>query len=140
MEQWIAHHTRRRTVTFWGDEYEIKPVLAETIIGDGLQLVKFSTIDQRPHYWLIRIDSKTDLFSNEFNEEEIILALEEEFGKHPECLIDETEFYKYKNEGKRFEDYDTFEEYNNACKYPAVWWGGGHYGSIANFGIQTQPH
>ena len=61
MEEWIAHETRKRKNTFWEDEYEIEPVISETILGDGLQLTYVGTIYQRPNYWLIRIDSKTDL-------------------------------------------------------------------------------
>ena len=137
MEQWIADETRKHKTTFWGEEYEIEPVIAETILGDGLQLAYLGTIDQRPIYWLIRIDSKTDLESDDFDFNTILDPLEEEFGRHPEMgWLTEEEFKGMKATGE-LDDYDTFEEYNSACKYPAVWWGGGHWGSIVNFGIQT---
>jgi len=135
MEDWIAYETRKRKTTFWAQEYEIEPVISETILGDGLQLAYIGTIDQRPNYWLIRIDSKTDLLSDEFDIEELLNILEEEFGRHPDKVIDREEFEAYKaNDENCLENYETFEEYESACKYPAVWWGGGHWGTIVNFG------
>lgn len=143
MEEWIAHETRKRKTTFWADEYEIEPVISETILGDGLQLAQVGTIDQRPNYWLIRIDSKTDLSSDEFDIEELLEILEDEFGRHPDCLVDKEEFEQYKRDKTEgyncLEDYDTFEEYESACQYPAVWWGGGHWGTVVNFGNVSEP-
>ncbi len=94
------------------------------------------TIDQRPNYWLIRIDSKTDVEADDFNFEQLLEPLEEEFGRHPDFVIDEDEFneMKAKNDEK-LEYLDTFMEYKASCEYPVVWWGGGHWGCIANFGI-----
>ena len=140
MEEWIAHETRKRKNTFWEDEYEIEPVISETILGDGLQLTYVGTIYQRPNYWLIRIDSKTDLSSDEFDIEELIDILEDEFGRHPEGLIGKDEFEQCKADGESWiENYDTFEEYESACQYPAVWWGCGHWGTVVNFGNVSEP-
>ena len=142
MEQWIADETRKHKTTFWGEEYEIEPVIAETILGDGLQLAYLGTIDQRPNYWLIRIDSKTDLESDDFDFETILNPLEEEFGRHPSDWVDRDEFEAIKkakgnDTHSDLDRYDTYEEFESACAYPAVWWGGGHWGSIVNFGKQT---
>lgn len=138
MEECIAHETRKRKTVFWADEYEIEPVISETILGDGLQLAYISTIDQRPHYWLIRIDSKTDLSSDDFNIEDLLEILEDEFGRHPGCAIDKEDFDQHKMDKTEgfgcLEDYDDYEEYESACEYPAVWWGGGFWGTVVNFG------
>lgn len=142
MEQFIAEETTKRTVKFWGDEYEIEPEISKEIIGDGLQLIYVGTVDQRPNYWLIRIDSKTDIEGYDFDIEEIVNILEEEFGIHPNCYVNEEDFNKYKknqdSDYSELRDYNTYEEFRSACEYPAVWWSGGHWGVIANFGLQDK--
>lgn len=69
----------------------MKTYLSNKIIGNGQTLLHFSTMTQ-PDYWLIRIDSETDINSEEFIDE-IVDLLEDEFGvvenEDDECpLID----------------------------------------------------
>ena len=119
LEEWIAKETAPRTVSLWGQEYpDFKPYLCENIIGDGLQLVYLGTINNRPHYWLIRIDSKTDVSSDDFDFEDILQLIEEECGR---CEgIDECE---------------SCQENGEECEYPNnISWGGGHWGMVVNFG------
>ena len=110
MQGVIQWHTRKRSAQLWGDYTTIKPVISEKIVGDGKQLIYIGTIDQRPNYWLLRIDSKTDLESDDFDIEEYLQILEDEFGKADES--DETIF-------------DNIDKI-----YPMVLWSGGHYGSL----------
>ena len=137
MNERVKWETRKRKVNFWGSEIEIEPVLCSTIFGNGKQLVYIGTTDQRPNYWLLKIDSSTDVSDDDFDFEDLLMALEEEFGRHPDCLVDEDDFVDYKSQKKLgYEDlnnYDTFEDYIYACQYPAIWWGGGHWGSLGIF-------
>jgi len=88
MQQWIEEETRERETTHWGQKSTIKPVIHSEIFGDGLQLCYLGTIDQRPNYWLIRIDSNIDVEAEDFDYEEILLnPLEEEFGRGCACLL-----------------------------------------------------
>jgi len=112
MQEWIEWETRERETEMWGDKITIKPVIAKQQIGDGKQLIYVGTIDQRPNYWLIRIDSNTDVYSSDFDIEPILEILEEEFGRADEN--DET----------------IFDDINEI--YPMVLWSGGHYGSLFN--------
>lgn len=130
MQEWIAWETRKRKTDFWCEEYEIEPVIAAEKVGDGKQLIYIGTIDQRPHYWLIRIDSKTDINADLFNIEKYIEILEEEFGQHPENFYDLEDFEEAKKNYCGFENFENYEDYLKDCEYPAVWWGGGHYGSL----------
>lgn len=133
LEQWIENETKERTCAHWGVETTFSPVICDTIIGDGLQLIYFGTIDQRPYHWLIRIDSKTDIESNDFNIETLLEPLEECFGRHPEnYYYDKEEFEEAKKVDETLQDYDDWEHYNSACQYPAVWYAGGHYGLVVN--------
>lgn len=141
MEELITSETEKRTVSFWGEDYEIQPVVCSTIIGDGLQLVYVKSIDQRPDYWLIRIDSKTNVDADDFDEETLLEPLEEEFGREPDyyCHYQE-EFIEAKNNENHpghdwAKEYDTYEEYEAAFSFPCVWWQGGFYGTVKNFGI-----
>lgn len=140
MDEWIAEETRKRESSLWGVKYEIQPVICSKILGDGLQLVYLGTIDQRPHYWLIRIDSKTDLSSINFNIETLLEPLEEEFGRYPEIeLSGSEEFWKLKKSKDRMirnkvRDWTSWKQYDSDCQYPALWWSGGHWGMVVNFG------
>ncbi len=111
--------TSLRTPSLWGVEHtEFSPYLCKTILGDGLQLVYLGTMNNRPYYWLIRIDSKTDISSDNFDFEYILQPIEEECGK---CEGDGCE---------------TCKENGQYCQYPHnISWGGGHWGTIVNFGI-----
>ncbi len=136
MKEWILSETRRRKTTWWGSKCYIKPVICSKIFGDGLQLAYLGTIDQRPHYWLIRIDSGIDLQADDFDYEKHLLEpLEEEFGRFPEAgYISYSEYKQLKKKSTGcIHDYDSYKDYNNACKYPALYWGGGHWGTVVNF-------
>lgn len=138
MNEWISKETTKRKTTFWGQKCEIEPQICETILGDGLQLAYLGTIDQRPNYWLIRIDSQTDLSSDEFDFEEILEPIEEFFGRHPGFIIDEEEFIeRAASNDSELENFENFDDYNSSCEYPAVWWQGGHWGTIVNFGTDV---
>lgn len=141
LQEWIDEETRKRKTTFWGTEYEIEPPLLEDKQGDGQQLVYVMSMDQRPHYWLMLIDSKTDVDADDFDIEDLLQPLEEGFGRHPESLLDKEQFEKaLKDESCIFSDihdYEDYEDYNQACQFPAVLWGGGFYGCIVNFGTNS---
>ena len=61
----------------WGDNYN--PKLCSKHLGDGLQFIWMSNIDQRPHYWIIRIDSQTDI-KQDFCWQEVEELVSDEFG------------------------------------------------------------
>lgn len=80
IKNFIKHETRRQRAYLWGKYQVFTPVLVSEIFGDGLQFIYFSTIDNRPKYWIVRIDSKTDI-ENDFDWEPILFAIESEFGR-----------------------------------------------------------
>lgn len=110
MEDYLKLKTAPRIPELWWQKYpEYEPYLCDTIISDGLQLVRLWTIDDRPHHWLIRIDSSTDVNADDFDYDEGILQHIEE-----ECGIC---------------DCDDMCD----CEYPIIRWGGGGWGMVANF-------
>lgn len=44
LNEWISIETRKRTVSFWGEDFEIEPVICSEVQGDGLQLVYVQSI------------------------------------------------------------------------------------------------
>lgn len=48
---------RKHKTTFWGREYTVKPAVANGHLGDGRLLLGFQTLNDRPNYYLIRVDS-----------------------------------------------------------------------------------
>ena len=88
-------------------------ILSETVIGDGKQLIYFGTMNQRPNYWLIRIDSETNTESDDFNDngiDEIIEILTEEFGEWNE-------------------DNEEFDPDDN-CQYPIINLNAGYFWGV----------
>ncbi|WGU70674.1 hypothetical protein QIU18_00515 [Capnocytophaga canimorsus] len=101
IDEFIEMITQERTVSFWGDQYTFTPVVCPKIIGDGQQIIYFGTIDQRPFWWYVRIDSKTNVESEDFNHEDIVDLLEDYYGVcDPE--LSEAEFEEIKQKRKRF--------------------------------------
>lgn len=134
IKAFIKHETRRQRAYLWGEYCVFKPVLLSRIFGDGLQFIYFGSIDQRPKWWLVRVDSKANLEGDVFDYEEILSAIEDEFGRVPEeGYLSGKQFRDIKKSGKLFFDYDNYRDYRDACKYPAITWGGGHWGTIKNF-------
>lgn len=58
LNQTIERLTSRQRVEFWGCVYEFDPPLLERVFGDGNQLVLVFPIMERPHYWVVRVDSQ----------------------------------------------------------------------------------
>ena len=133
LDEWIEKETSMRTAKLWGEGVDFEPVLCSEILGDGQQLVYLGTISQRPYYWLIRIDSKTDIESNEFDVEDILQPIEDDFGRQLD-YISEEEFEQLKSEGEdecvECETYDNWIESN--WNYPRIGWDGGHWGLVVN--------
>lgn len=102
IEQIIENEMTPRTVRFWGNDYEnFVPVLAEKQHGDGKRLMWFSSMDTRPNYYLIRVDSgllagdsEEEIKDNirDFVDQTLIEALEDEFGCWSEESEDEDEY------------------------------------------------
>lgn len=131
LEEWIKEQTSPREISLWGTvcDEAFEPPLVEKIQGDGKQLIYFGTIDQRPRYWLLRIDSGIDL-EEDFDEETLCYEpIEEEFGTQDEWVSEDnfqwSEFTEY---------YDTYEEYQEENKFPKMEYSasGCHWGLIVN--------
>ena len=135
----------KRPLKLWGDEYPIIPIyLMDKIYGDGQQLIYVGTKLQRPYYWLIRVDSKEEMGSDEFYDkiESILEELYDELcykeGRMCEHdLLSEEEWLELKgDESPEFDDYqfDSYKEYLDYNQYPKMKeeWGGYHWGTIAN--------
>jgi len=133
LEEWIAKETTLRTAKLWGDGVEFSPVICSEVIGDGQQLVYLGTISQRPYHWLIRIDSQTDINSDDFDFEDILQPLEECFGRK-EDYISEEEFQKLKADGDdECNICETYEEWlESNYEYPKIGWDGGYWGLVVN--------
>jgi hypothetical protein len=80
--------------TLWtdGDSGPMTPYVCECSFGDGLKLIKIFTINQRPNYHVVRVDSGW----NESNWhdgdtigehiDDVLTAIEEECGRAGDCL------------------------------------------------------
>lgn len=73
---------RRERTRLWVSDpwFFFTPKVLSKVYGDGRRIFALTTMNQRPAYWVIRVDSRCD--SEEFGEltDDILTALEEEFG------------------------------------------------------------
>lgn len=135
IEQLIERETKERTVSFWGEDCTFSPAMVSDKHGDGMQVVWLSSIDTRPLYWLLRIDSSVDLSDDESLsdddkdnygtvEELLIQIVEHEFG--------DVKGYEMMEDGRYYDPEDpSFEPFE--FEYPMMCWGGGSWGLVANF-------
>lgn len=80
----------RRTVgSLWGQKRIFTPRVLGTVFGDGGKILYLSSINVRPAYWVVRIDSKWSTSNWEKNEglmlpcdwlEDVYQAIEHQFG------------------------------------------------------------
>ncbi len=81
IEQYLKQEQEETKASLWGNEVTFKPYLLEKIFGDGMKLIYFGTLDDRPYWWLVRVDSNAKLDEpGEFDSEAIYCAIEEECG------------------------------------------------------------
>lgn len=133
IDQWVEKETAPQSVRHWGDPITFSPVICGKIIGDGLQLVYIGSIDQRPYYWLIRIDSKMDINDDDFDIETLLEPIEDECGRGDQW-VSEADFYAEKAKGNDdYEGHETYEDWHeHNYTYPVIRWDGGHWGLIVN--------
>jgi hypothetical protein len=80
---------RRQQGSLWGQTRFFTPRLLATIFGDGRKLVWFSSINVRPAYWIVRIDSGWKTSNTDASSapgpaqwhDPVCDAIEEEFGR-----------------------------------------------------------
>jgi hypothetical protein len=81
-----------RSVHFWGEDYEVTPVLIDHVHGDGLQLIYVEPLNTRPNYYLARIDSSVIESEDDVMDlidEELLDEIEAQFGVHVSELEDD---------------------------------------------------
>lgn len=64
---------------WWGSTYEFQPALIEKIYGDGKLLMQLFPINERPRYWVVRVDSRHA--SGEADEDAFFDMLEDIYDK-----------------------------------------------------------
>lgn len=81
IDQYLKYQCEETEAELWGESVKFKPYLLERIFGDGMKLIYFGTLDDRPYWWLVRVDSNAKIEDPyEFDSEEIYEAIEEECG------------------------------------------------------------
>jgi len=83
VEQYLSEQSKPQERLFWGGTYTVTPVIPCGQIGDGLQIISLTPLGTRPNYYIVRIDSKTDVDDDDFDTEEILELIEESF-----CSVD----------------------------------------------------
>ena len=106
-DELLEYLTRERTKTMWGQKTTSYDCLIEAIHGDGKQLAYLQTMDSRPFYYIIRVDSSLD-FDKDYNE---ILP------EDSECYFDEMLMRMIKDEHDNIDRYEenSYNDSNNHC-------------------------
>ena len=132
IEKYLAKQQEETTATLWDIEVTFKPYLLKKIFGDGMKLIYFGNLDDRPYWWLVRVDSHADDNDWEnFDEEEIYEAIEEECG----C-------YEYDEDAVVDEDgYDEYGTKRVQGEYPEIESNSSpHWGLIADLAKGVDKH
>lgn len=81
IEKYLEQEQKEVKTSLWDNEITFKPYLLKTVFGDGMKLIYFGTLDDRPYWWLVRVDSSAKIdYPCEFDSEEIYQEIEEECG------------------------------------------------------------
>ena len=88
----------------WGSWYDFTPVLLDKVYGDGKQLLMLFPINERPRYWVVRVDSKCQRDDAVYDIlDDICDAIDEQFGTPDEDDLgvgnDRPYFPMYDNQG-----------------------------------------
>ena len=123
IEQYLQKEQEETTASLWGSEVTFKPYLLDKIFGDGLKLIYFGTLDDRPYWWLVRVDSNANIdVPLEFYADEIYSAIEEECGgwvPDYDAEVDE-------------DGYDEFGECHRGCYPMIISDSSAHWGLVAD--------
>lgn len=126
----VTKETRRRQSSLWGQSCWIEPRYCGIANGDGRQVVYLKTGDNRPDYYVLRIDSNVDIDSDEFDPEVLLCCIEEQYRNV-------NDFLEVEIDGKimytdPFGDDEYFPE--SITDFPCLSTGNGYWwGSIKNF-------
>jgi len=111
---------RRERTRLWVSDpwFTFVPMVLPKKYGDGRRLFAVTTINQRPRYWVVRVDSSCD--SDSFGEltDEILTDLEETFG-NGRCGYSGNNLFQSKRERRKSCDCDDCKEVPVA-KWPMV--------------------
>lgn len=116
--------------TLWtdGDCGPMTPYVCKCSFGDGLKLIKIFTINQRPNYHVVRVDSGWDESnwsdSDNVGEhiDDILTAIEEECGPaRPFCETCESEYCECEGEYSARDAFPALDD-ENGCSWAEVDW------------------
>ncbi|HUD89957.1 hypothetical protein [Sphingobium sp.] len=118
--------------TLWtdGDSGILTPYVCECSFGDGLKLIKIATINQRPNYHVVRVDSGWATSNWDDGEtvgehiDDILSAIEEECGPaRPYCEECETSYCECEwPEGYSAQEAFPAIDDENGCSWSEVSW------------------
>jgi len=78
----LRPYTKKRKVSLWGTPSMVTPCLIRTVFGNGKQLMGFQTLNSRPKYYLVLVDSKTPIDNDDAFDE----FFEKHFGIFPDVI------------------------------------------------------
>lgn len=135
LEKLIMRCVKKEIKPHWGVLWSQRswcvPAYCGIVEGDGRQVVWLKTGDSRPNYYILRIDSKTDVESENFNVETLYCGVEDSFGNH-----DDYEQQYFGDELRVRYRYDSDSEWQpySVCEFPALSTGNGAFwGTIKIF-------
>lgn len=84
----LSQLLKRQRTEFWGNSYDFIPKMLDKVFGDGKQLLLLFPINERPRYWVVRVDSKCTNDDAVYDIiDEIYEAIDEQFGTPDESDI-----------------------------------------------------
>lgn len=128
---------RPQEAQLWGEKSIITPALVSPeacedigIFGDGLQVIYVEPIDTRPNYYVMAIDSKIDVRAEDFNFDDLLNAIANDYG--------DIDRYRENENGLYYNPYEPDEKPFDYT-FPMLSWEGGCWGTLKNFALSPAP-
>ncbi len=119
-------------IHLYGESYQVAPAFVDDKDSDGLQLIWLSSMNTRPQYYILRIDSSINLDANNFDIEVLLQLISEKFGStdYYVCIDRKNELYILEGDPN---NPNTKKFTRKDLSFPMLCWESGSWGLIKNF-------
>lgn len=99
----------------WGNDTKFHPYLLEYVHGDGLQLIWFQYMEDRPRHYVVRVDSKDDV--DDVDDEGL---MDDVIGEVMDAIRDESTSHMSESQYDEFDNIGYFDKCDRNWPIPPL--------------------
>lgn len=91
-----------RKGSLWGTEYDVVPYLIEAIHGDGKRWIWYEYLEDRPNFYVVRVDSSCNLGTDDVDNDDdyaVVDWIDEQIRDEGMCFLSEEQYEEYSENG-----------------------------------------